>query len=350
LQKNKSLTKIFSIICLIFLFGINKETKGQLITEPFNYTAHVTDGLAKQSANVWNALNTGDSILIASGNLSYSGLSTSTGNKVTYGGAGTDYWRSFTNQTTGTVYCSFLLNITSLGSINTTGGYTVGFFDGTTTTTIGSTVWIRLSGTSNFNIGLNARTSAANTVWLPNTLNINTTYLIVMSYQYVTGTTNDVMKLWLNPASSSFGSTEGTSDGTATNTASADLTSIQRVFLRQDATTATPGALEIDELRVGTSWASVTAASASSPTITGVATASAFTTTYGTVSTAQTFSISGSNLTDSLKAIAPYGFELSKDSSNYYDSISIAQSSGTASGRRTCCKRRPSSSTSSSKS
>ena len=69
------------------------------------------------------------------------------------------------------------------------------------------------------------------------------------------------------------------------------------------------------------------------PTILGSATTSIFTTTYGTASAAQTFSISGSNLTDSLKAIAPYGFELSLDSTNYTDSVAIIQASGTAAGR-----------------
>lgn len=68
------------------------------------------------------------------------------------------------------------------------------------------------------------------------------------------------------------------------------------------------------------------------PTITGAATASAFTTTYGTVSAAQTFSISGSNLTANLVATAPTGFEVSADGTTYGSTATFAQTSGSASG------------------
>ena len=77
---------------------------------------------------------------------------------------------------------------------------------------------------------------------------------------------------------------------------------------------------------------SVIASSTSTPTITGAATASAFTTTYGTVSTAQTFPISGSNLTANLVATAPTGFEVSADGSTYGNTATFTQSSGSASG------------------
>ena len=70
----------------------------------------------------------------------------------------------------------------------------------------------------------------------------------------------------------------------------------------------------------------------STPTIIGAATASAFTTTYGTASAPQTFSISGSNLTANLVATAPTGFEVSSDGTAYGSTATFAQSSGSASG------------------
>jgi len=70
----------------------------------------------------------------------------------------------------------------------------------------------------------------------------------------------------------------------------------------------------------------------SAPVITGAATASAFTTTYGTASTAQTFPISGSNLTANLVATAPTGFEVSADGTSYDGTATFTQSGGTASG------------------
>ena len=70
----------------------------------------------------------------------------------------------------------------------------------------------------------------------------------------------------------------------------------------------------------------------STPTITGAATSSAFTTTYGTVSAAQTFAVFGSNLTANLVATAPAGFEVSSDGATYGSTATFAQSSGSASG------------------
>lgn len=71
---------------------------------------------------------------------------------------------------------------------------------------------------------------------------------------------------------------------------------------------------------------------ASTPTITGAATAAAFTTTYGTASTAQTFTVGGSNLSASITATAPTGFEVSSDGTTYGGTATFSQTSGSASG------------------
>ena len=73
-------------------------------------------------------------------------------------------------------------------------------------------------------------------------------------------------------------------------------------------------------------------ASGPPPTITGTATATAFTTIYGTVSTAQTFAVSGSNLTANLVATAPTGFEVSSDGTTYGSTATYTQVSGSANG------------------
>ncbi len=261
--RNKSFLLLFSMV-LFFVLAHSTVSWGQLLSEPFNYTPHATNDLVIQSSNVWSRVNTGDSILVTSGSLNYAGLQPSIGNKVTYGGAGTDYYTAYSSQTSGTVYCSFLLNITALGSLNTTGGYTIGLLDGTTSN-FAATVWLRLSG-ANFNIGINPRTTTANTVWLPNTLSVNTTYLVVIANKIISGITNDSVKIWLNPIS--FGGSEPPYSSIAAN-AGTDLTSFQRVFLRQDAASATPGTIQIDEMRVGTTWASVTPPSAPNLSVSG---------------------------------------------------------------------------------
>ncbi len=116
------------LIILIMLVCANISI-AQIFTEPFNYTVDAVNGLQTQSGGLWTKLNSGDSILIRSGNISYPGLTTSSGNSVSYAGQGADYFRTFTNQTTGTVYASFIINITDISNQSTTGGYTAGFME-----------------------------------------------------------------------------------------------------------------------------------------------------------------------------------------------------------------------------
>ena len=64
------------MICILLLvfFVHNQNGFGQLLTEPFNYTPHATNGLSVQSAGVWKIINTGDSVLVAAGNLTHPSL------------------------------------------------------------------------------------------------------------------------------------------------------------------------------------------------------------------------------------------------------------------------------------
>jgi hypothetical protein len=211
-------------------------------------------GSALQTQTGWTALNTGDDLAIVAGSLNYTALQVSTGNKLAFGGAGIDAGKDFTSQTTNTVYFSILLNVTDLtATTSTTGGYIAGFVQGTSSS-FGGTLWLNKVSESTFNIGVNPRTTAANTVYSTGPYNTNTTYLVVISYTFNDGTANDIVKLWINP--SSLGATEPTASATATN-AGTDLTSVGRLLIRQGSATDTPN-VELDEFRIGTTWAEVT--------------------------------------------------------------------------------------------
>ncbi|OYU79721.1 MAG: hypothetical protein CFE23_12510 [Flavobacterium sp. BFFFF1] len=67
-------------------------------------------------------------------------------------------------------------------------------------------------------------------------------------------------------------------------------------------------------------------------TFPGATPSAVFTTTYGTASAVQTFTVSGSNLTTNLTATAPAGFEVSADGISYNTTASFTQSGGNASG------------------
>ena len=265
-------------------------------------------GASLQTQTTWAFLNTGDNLVITTPSLTYTGLQASTGEKVAFDAGGIDATKAFTPTTTGKVYYSFLLNVTALGSLGTTGGYFTSFTDATTG--FGATVWTRADG-AGFDIGLNPRTTAANTVWTSGTTSLNTTVLVVISYEIVTGAINDNVKLWINPTP---GLAEPGSTLSATNTL-ADLTSLNRILMRQDAIATTPF-IEMDELRIGTTWESVTPAAVGGGTIlaTGTIPLASLSTIYGTASTTTNFDISGTSLNAGITITPPLGFEVATSS------------------------------------
>jgi hypothetical protein len=239
------------LLSLLFVLAINFSFAQVTLPhyEAFNYPAG--DSLPMHG---WIGVNGGDQILITDGSLSYTGLQASVGNKASFDGAGRDFQKVIITQNAGTVYMSAIFQITNLGSLNATGGYFCGFGNGTAN--FGSTIWLKLSGTG-FNIGLNPKSTVANTVWDATLRNISTPIFVVVSYEFIAAANNDVVKMWINPDAGSFGgSTPPTYTLTATN-GSGDLSQIDRFFLRQDAANSTPS-IDIDEMRIGTTWAQVT--------------------------------------------------------------------------------------------
>jgi hypothetical protein len=252
----KTLERLY--LSLLFLIIMSAATPGQdsvtvPYTDHFNYNTGSIGGQGK-----WVNLNTGDSLLVTAGNLTYTGFAASTGKKLVFDGAGKDPAITFTQTYSGKIYASFLLKITSLGSMNTTGGYIATFYQSPSSVTSGTLLWLRKDADgSSFDIGLSSRTTT--TVSWTTAKTVGTTYLIVMDYEIVSGVTNDISNLWINPDASSFGSaTVPTPTLTTTNTTT-DLTGLGRFTIRQDATTSTPFC-ELDELRIGAVWADVTPA------------------------------------------------------------------------------------------
>lgn len=317
--------KIYLLSCLFFVM---MKSNGQLMYEPFNYTPDAVMGLNIQSGGLWLTVNTGDSILVAAGNLSYPGLPASTGNKVKFDANGTDYYRDFTSQTTGSVYRSFILNVSSLGSLGTTGGYFSSFIQAGGTTIFGGVVWVRLSTTpGKYNVGVSTRSSTSPVSWIATDLDPTTPYFIVCAYDFVAGTANDVSRLWLN--TSSIGGSEPLADATSVPGTS-DLTSAARVLLRQDAAANTPF-IEFDELRVGTTWAQVTPGGAV-PTLSISSPLAAFgNVCINTTAGPNSFTISGSNLTAANVTVAAFtGYTYSTTAAGTYTTtLNLTQPGGT---------------------
>lgn len=302
--------------------------QGQLLLhEPFNYTPDPANGIYTQSAGQWVRINTGDSILVEAGSLSYTGLAASTGNRIKFDGSGSDNYTTFTSQTSGTVYSSFILNVSALGGLSTTGGYFTGFSDAATSTTFGATVWLKLSATAGkYKIGIATRTTAAAVSWLPGDYDPATSYFIVRAYEMIAGAGNDVGKIWINAVP---GAAEPAADAIAA--AGTDLTSVQKVFLRQDNATNTPF-VEVDEIRVGTTWASVTPSSVVPPALSISSPLAAFgNVCINTTAGPNSFTIAGSDLsTADVTVGALTGFTYSTTAGGTYTpTLTLTQPGGT---------------------
>ena len=80
------------------------------------------------------------------------------------------------------------------------------------------------------------------------------TYLVVMSYEFVDGTKNDIIRLWVNPVTSGAEPEPTIAINSATHTG-ADMSKIQALELRQGSSaTKTGPAVVVDAIHVGTAW------------------------------------------------------------------------------------------------
>jgi len=244
-----------------------------LLYESFNYTVpgniggSTTTASDATGANNWathsNTATSGTGTIdVINGSLSYPGLPTSTGNKVMLPGANTttprDINRAFTTTTIATtVYYSFLINVidnTQLGATASANGYFASFgaTSGASVTSLGARLGIVSSNTgANFRLNI-TNISTGTLTYTENAVDLNfgTTYLVVVKYDRTASPT--VASLWVNPTS--FGGTEPATTVT-NNSGTSTFTAFASICLRNSS--ATPKA-EIDELRVGVSWADVT--------------------------------------------------------------------------------------------
>lgn len=163
----------------------------------------------------------------------------------------------------GSAYMSFLLNVTSAKDAV----YIVTFYSASATNfdkdkTGGSDIgrmFIQAGANNTFNLGVN-KNSSSNTVFVKNgsdnaEFEYGKTYLVVMKYEIVDETKNDIVSLWVNPQISG---TEPAAQAVAP-IAQADISAtngVNGVLLRQAGTATKVGpAYTVDALRLATSWA-----------------------------------------------------------------------------------------------
>jgi len=246
-MKTKLYPYIFTaVFALALAFG---QTATAQTVEEFSYPS----GTLLTGAG-WTALSgTGtNNLTVTAGSLLYTGtIGTGIGNKVSLANNGQDVYKTITTISSGSAYGSALVNVSAAQA---TGDYVYSLG---TAASQNARVYIKSNGAGGFVFGV-AR-EAGTPVYEATARSFNTTYFIVVKETIVAGTTNDVVSLFVNPA------TGGTEPGaTITYSATgagtgADPASISAIVLTQG-TAANAATLTLDGIAEGTTWASVTSA------------------------------------------------------------------------------------------
>ena len=227
---------------MMSLFAYNLQAQTLLFSEPFNYP--VGDSL---TAHNWVVHSTGvNTILTKSGSLTYPQYPASTGNKAYVQSTGQDINHTFAGVSSGVVYMSALVKVDSALASTTSGDYFLHFR--TAAGTAAGRVYVRKSTTNSSMIGFGIG-KGTTPVYTASTYSIDSTYLVVLRYKFVTGTTNDSVSIFINPAYNN----EGTPTLKATDMTQTDLDSAYTVALRQG-TNTNYTYVNVDEIRVSDSW------------------------------------------------------------------------------------------------
>lgn len=259
----KKLLLFKKLIIGLLLVGLSSAGWAQaLLYEGFNYATPAYIGgnsTAGSTSNNWTTHSTTDPYLgtidVQDGSLDYTGLASSTGNKIYFLGTANstsrDVNRPFTSTAT-TLYFSALVNIIDITQLTATGDYFLHFAAtaGSAASGFGARLGAKAIGTTNFRFMIQ-NTSGGTPTYTDNgaDLNFGTTYLVVVKYDRIASPT--VATMWVNPAT---GGAEP-SGGISNNSGTSAIASFGSICLRN--TSYTPKAY-IDEIRVGATFADVT--------------------------------------------------------------------------------------------
>jgi hypothetical protein len=204
------------------------------------------------------ALNGGspNDLNVTAGNLSYASLPESIGNSVTNGGQGYGTRRlAGTTISTGAVYFSALFRVNDLGYGVWNGLSTqVGALTATDNQAFRLAVMIKSSSPVGYVFGVQKGAGSTTTF---DSMEYHAGDTVFLAGKYDFTVSPNQVSLWINPPSTNFGATSEPST-ILTTTTGVDGYAIDRFNMRQNTIASVPAAMQWDELRIGTTWASVT--------------------------------------------------------------------------------------------
>lgn len=254
--------RIYVCVVLVMLFMPQNICSQRYFTEDFDYAAGDLYGCG---AWVYHGAGTKtNTILVGEGSLSYSGYSDSPiGNSVSLQDVQSSYSLqaqfSDTPVSTGSVYCSALINVKSVGDGKYFLCFVRGSEDGITDKSngmdVGRVCLAPADGDENkFKIGV-SRTSSREIEYSNVSLDYGETYLIVVKYEFVEGNKNDIVSIWVNPSDyESEPEALAATDNTSSHT-SQDVPNIQGIELVQNSMKRdTYPEMTVDAIRVAGAW------------------------------------------------------------------------------------------------
>ncbi len=235
-------------MALLSLVIVERASSQILMDENFNYTAGDSIG-----AYGW-VYNTGttNTILVATPGLIYSGYPLSNiGNSCRVKNNGNDAYKQTDSTLSNSVYVSFMINVDSVRAVG--GDYFFALLPNNSTTNYTARLYAKdtLNGVY---FGISKGSIATNPLsWSTTTYALHTTYLIVVKYTFLTGTTaDDEIRMYI--FSSGIPGTEPGSPTVGPVTGpSTDAPNISRVALRQGSATSSP-TFNIDGIRICRAW------------------------------------------------------------------------------------------------
>jgi hypothetical protein len=271
---------------VLVLSAVSQLHAASVFYDSFNYSLTGSQVSSAGSAS-WSLRNSPQvDPTIASGSLSYSGLQTASGdNSVLFNGTGASGIASrqlgqvYNIGNVPTLYYSLTFKVTSIttadwgGTANfLTGSFMMGFSQDTSgalaNPSAAAPLLIRTGnptdagGTGNdfqqyqLGTGITAASPTGRVFDGAHNYNPGDTLFLVLSYTFNSGVSNDVARLYVNPIP---GSLEGANTPVVTTSGTvADVSNdqIQAFFLRNNS--VEPAGTQVDDLRVGTTWADVT--------------------------------------------------------------------------------------------
>jgi len=236
---------LFLSMLIASIIGNNK-ILAQTMVEHFNYP--IGDSL---ESNQWvSHSGTNNPIFVVNGNLSYLNYPNAIGNSAYVMNVGKDNNRQFTTTpiSSDSLYFAMLVKI---DSAKTAGDYFFHTYRTGASTSYLNRIYVKLATNGNLSFGILKGTAAANIVWSDSIYSFTDTHLLVLKIKIVPGVTNDIPSLFIDPVVSATEPTFSTI--IASDLTSADYLDFDRIALRQGAAASAPK-LQVDEIRVGTSW------------------------------------------------------------------------------------------------